>query len=192
MRIFILIMAICCVGCGQQYAGTASTGNVEDSARYVANAVDFIKTIKAKQLSDTSFILSDQVFAFDRFDCLASVARDTVNFSKEEIAWVTQQKYPHLSRWNNEHFPGTRFVNGDTITAIFKRGGPLRGWNEFYQRFGRGFQRFSLPIFLKSNTEVLFYEESSCGGLCGMGRLSLYRKENDKWVEVRKYCNWIS
>lgn len=192
MKYLLAILTVCCVACGQQNINSSPQQNVEDSTRYMANALDFIKTVKAKELADTAFILSDQVFGFERFDCLRSIERDTVNFSKEEIAWINQRKYPTYTHWSNEQFSNIRFVNGDTVTAIFKRGGPVRGWNEFYARFGKSYHRYSMPIFLKNNTEVLFYDESSCGGLCGTGHLSLYRKENNNWVEVKKYCNWIS
>ena len=30
-----------------------------------------------------------------------------------------------------------------------------------------------------------------CGWLCGSGELTLYRKENSRWVKIESYCNWI-
>ena len=54
------------------------------------------------------------------------------------------------------------------------------------------FNTFSLPIFLRNYSYCIFYSDNHCGWLCGGGRLTLYKKINNRWQELKSYCNWIS
>lgn len=51
---------------------------------------------------------------------------------------------------------------------------------------------FSRPVFLRSNSICVFYQQSSCGGLCGHANLGLYRKLNGRWILVWTFFQWIS
>jgi len=170
---------------------TANTLNETDSIQYFNEVVQFIKQVKQQQLKDSSFILEDEPSSLDYFDCLQDVIHDTITYSENEIRLIKQQsKHPHIKVWTNSLIPNIKIASADTIRNIFKD--DTKGWQYFYTHIGRGVSGFSSPIFLRHFNYCLFYSDNSCGGLCGEGHLTLYKKEKDKWVEIKSYCNWVS
>jgi len=132
-----------------------------------------------KQVSDTNFILADKPFSFNRFDCIASLLTDTTTYTKEELSFIKDKKYPSVTRWSKEFFETTKIISSDTINTIFKD--DSKWWTYFNKYIGKGFSTFSVPIFLRNDTYCLFYSDHHCGGLCGGGSLTLYKKQNNKW-----------
>lgn len=162
----------------------------QDSVDYILKSIAFIKQVKQQELSNTNFILSDKPFLFEYFDCIGDLLTDTTFYTKNELAFIKDKKYPLIKYWTKEYFRNTILVSDDTITAIFKDNS--KGWAYFYKIIGRNFNTFSVPIFLRDDTYCLFYSDHHCGGLCGGGQLTLYKKEKEKWVKVKTYCSWIS
>lgn len=163
----------------------------QDSATYIKKSIAFIKQVMPQALSDTSFILVDKPFSFEYFDCIQEVLADTTLFTRDELLIIRDKQHPSLSRWPKEFFDKIKLISSDTINAIFND--PSRWWLYYYTQFGnRGFNSYSVPIFLKNGTYCLFYSDYSCGDLCGGGQLTLYKKEEDKWIAIKSYCNWVS
>jgi hypothetical protein len=172
-------------------AQNSATGHVnQDSISFVKKCIAFIKEVKAKELSDTNFILEDKPFSFEHLHCLDYLLKDSSSFTKDELSLIRGKKYPSVNKWTKKDFENIRLVSRDTINAVFRD--LLTGWENFFERIGRSIHTFSVPIFLKNNTYCLFYSDNSCGELCGEGRLVLYKKEKNKWIEVETYCYWIS
>ena len=188
---FIVFLSIPLFSCGQTNSTTKNKSNVEqDSIVYLQKCVEFIKQIEQKNLSDANFILADKPFSFEYFDCINELIKDTTIYTKDEIKLIKDKTQPSLTKWTKELFANTKLVSSDTINSIFKD--KLKWWTYFYKHIGRGFNTFSVPIFFRNDSYCLFYSDHHCGGLCGGGRLTLYKKENNKWTEVKSYCDWIS
>ena len=176
---------------GQNNVKTEETRiNEQDSVAYVQKCVSFIKQVKGIKFLESFFILSDKPYVFENLDCLSSLRNDTTNFSKEDIVFIQNGKYPPISKWTKKMFPSVKVISNDTIKTIFKDG--PRQWAYFYKNIGTSYHGFSVPLFLRNDTYCLFYSDESCGGLCGSGSLILYKKENNKWIRIQSYCEWIS
>lgn len=157
---------------------------------YVRKAVAFIKQVKKRELAAGEFILVEKPVALTGNDCLQQLPIDKQIFSPAELAKLTAQAYSLKRNWKPADFPSVRLVMKDTVEAIFKVF--TRHWTYFQKNIGRDFNEFSMPIFLRNSTYCLFYEANYCGGLCGGGRLSLYKREGEHWKIIKSYCEWIS
>lgn len=189
--LFITLLSISLCSCGQANSTTKNNLNAEqDSIAYLQKCVEFIKQIEQKELSDTNFILADKPFSFEDFDCIKELLTDTTIYTKDELLLIRNKTKPLLTKWTKEFFTNTKIVNSDTISSIFKDNS--KWWPYFYKNIGRSFNTFSVPIFFRNDTYCLFYSDHHCGGLCGGGRLTLYKKENNKWTEIKSYCDWVS
>lgn len=185
-KVFFLLSLIISTGCLAQ-TNTAK----RDSAAYVQKCIAFIKEIKKSDLAKPHFLLEDKPGDLQNGDCLQEVVRDTIVFSPDEIKYFKSKQFPSLSKWPVNAFKGITFVSRDTVTAIFND--PKKSWSYFYKHYSyEGLDIFSLPIFLRNDTYCLFYTSHACGGLCGEGKLTLYKKENGEWKVVKTYCWWIS
>jgi hypothetical protein len=160
----------------------------QDSIAYIQKSIAFIKEIKQQDLSNENFILADIPFSFEYFDCIPDVLADTATYTKEELSFIRDKKYPSLKKWTKEFFINIKLISSDTLKTIFRD----RWWDYYFKHIGSGFNTFSSPIFLRNDTYCLFYADHHCGGLCGGGQLTLYKKEKNKWIRVKSYCNWIS
>ena len=162
----------------------------QDSISYVQKSIAFIKKVKGKKLQDSAFILVDKPFAFQYFDCLTYLLADSTTFSKEELHFIREKKYPSVAKWDPSFFPAIKIMNSDTLTSIFKRG--AGGWTYYYNYYGSSFHSFSMPIFLRNDNYCIFYDDYDCGLLCGKGQLVLYKLIDGQWVELKRFCDWIS
>lgn len=191
-KLFLLVcLSVPLISCGQQNTGIKSGLPVnQDSVVYIRKCIAFIQEIQPQELSDTNFILSDKPFLFEYFDCMENVLADAVTFTKEELSYIKDKKYPSLKKWTEGLLGKIKLVSSDSINAIFRDN--KKEWRYFYKNFGASFNNFSVPIFLRNDTYCLFYSDNHCGGLCGGGSLVLYKKENNRWTKVHSYCDWIS
>jgi hypothetical protein len=176
--------------CERPY-GRQSQKNVIDSIQYINESIAFIKNVMADKIKDTAFILSDKPATDD--GCIKVVAADSF-FSSEESKWITQKEYPQVAQWTSSMFPGKHLFNPDPVYELFAKKGD--GWAFFYKNIGHGigssFYSFSMPVFLRDYTYCIFYYDVKCGWLCGDGHMTLYKKEDGKWIRVKHYCQWIS
>jgi hypothetical protein len=185
----VLFVSLSCCGQNSPAKSIGLTAK-QDSIAYLQKCVEFIKQLSQQEIYDTNFILADKPFSFEYFECIEELLADTGLYTKEELSFIKGKKFPSISKWAEELFRNVKLVSNDTIEAIFKD--RSKGWAYYYKHFGHGFSTFSVPIFLRNDSYCLFYSDYHCGGLCGRGTLTLYRKENNKWVGVKSYCNWIS
>jgi len=191
-KVLLLIVVILCISCKHsnkieiKFKSDKSKGDIE----YLIQAKKFIQEIGQNEFKDTSSFLADTPSTFKTLDGLNEFRSDTALFTKKEIDFVDAEGEKALiKKWTTTFFP--KIVTQDTINAIFKPRS-LSGWLYFHTHFGRRIINFSKPIFFRNYTYCLFYYGSSCGGTCGGGGLFLYKKEDDKWVEVKTYSSWVS
>lgn len=162
----------------------------QDSSEYIKKGIEFIRQVEGQSLTSKNFILDDKPFAFEYYDCLNELLTDSTTFTKDELNYIKNNKFISITKWTKNIFPNIQIISSDTINAIFKDN--KKWWAYFYKNYGNSFSSFSFPIFLRDNMYCLFYSDHHCGGLCGGGRLKLYKKEKDGWIEIKSYCNWIS
>lgn len=117
----------------------------QDSIEYTQKSVEFIKQVKGQELMNSEFILADKPFAFKYFDCLKELLIDTVIYSKEELTFIEQKKYPSISYWTKIFFPNTKLVSSDTVDLIFED--RSKGWLYFYKKIGHSLIVFLFPFF---------------------------------------------
>jgi len=193
MRILIFFtLSLISLASYSQAANTTKLLNkaIQDSISYRNKAIAFIKEVRKDNLKDTSFILVDKPFNYNTFTCFEELSKDVSTFSKQELQFIRNKKFHSISSWAMDDFTNIKQVKKDSLNSIFAGKGD--GWEYFYTHFGKGFHSFSYPIFLRNDNYCIFYFDNSCGWLCGVGWLSLYKKVNDKWVELKTYCNWVS
>jgi hypothetical protein len=183
------------LSCGQNNLNeklslTRAKEHIQDSIADIQKSIEFIRQVKKRELNDTTFILSDKPFTFEYFECMEELLNDTSTYSQKEMAYIKQKKYLSLSKWTNECFPKIKLIRSEIIDSLFKN--RLEGWSFFHNKIGHSFNIFSLPIFLRNYSYCIFYSDNHCGWLCGGGRLTLYKKINNKWEEFKSYCDWIS
>jgi hypothetical protein len=191
-KMFLLaVLTVSIFTCGQNNPKTKIDLTVnQDSIVHINKCIAFIKNVNQQDMADKNFILVDKPFEFEYIDCIADLLSDTATFTKDELSFIEDKKYPSLKKWTTELFRNTKLLRSDTLNAIFKDN--LKWWPYFNKHVGRSFNIFSVPIFLRKDNYCLFYSSHHCGGLCGGGSLALYKKENNKWTKVRSYCDWIS
>jgi hypothetical protein len=160
------------------------------SASARQKAITFIKQVKKRELTASGFILLDKPAPLASNYCLKAVLTDKQFFSSAELTMLKAQAGNNALAWKATDFSGVRIVEQDTVDAIFNV--YSKHWAYFNKHIGRDFNEFSMPIFLRNDTYCLFYEANHCGGLCGEGKLALYKKEGGHWQVVKYYCQWIS
>ncbi|WP_373515945.1 hypothetical protein [Persicitalea sp.] len=163
----------------------------EDSVLYLQKSIEFIKEVKAREMSDTNFVLVDTPAVYNLNKCLERTTMDTVTFTEAERDYLKRKQYPKLGRWKDEHFSKTKIIGRHTLMKIFKLAPPA-GWEFFKKHVGtEGYHIFSYPIFLKNYTYCLFYSEYYCEGIfCADGQLDIYKFENGKWISIGGFCAW--
>ncbi|QEC66823.1 hypothetical protein FRZ67_05710 [Panacibacter ginsenosidivorans] len=158
---------------------------------YIKKSIEFMEQVMGRQINDSSFILDDLPLSFNEFfmDRLIAAA-DTSFLSKDELRFIEKKRYPSLTYWSKEILPNVKIISHDTIENIFKH--KPDGWGYFRKNIGEAINEFSFPVFLRNYTYCIFCFDYSCGWVCGSGKMVLYKKYNNKWVQVKIYCEWVS
>ena len=191
-KIFLIIylsISITSYGQSNQKTNIDLTVN-QDSTEYIKQCIAFIKDVKKERLTDTNFILVENPFSYEYYDCISKFLTESTTFSNDELTFIKDQKYPSLKKWTKDFFTTIKIISKDSLDLIFKDNS--KWWTYFHKNIGQSFNTFSIPIFLRNYTYCLFYSDNHCGGECGDGKLTLYKFENNKWIEIKSYCNWIS
>lgn len=191
-RLFLIIFLFSSIpSFGQANQKTKSDLTIiQDSTEYLNRCIAFIKDVKKEQLAEANFILVDHPFSFEYNECISKFLIESTTYSNDELAFIKDKKYPSLTKWSKDLFTTIKIISKDSIDLIFKDNS--KWWPYFHKNIGSSFNSFSIPIFLRNYTYCLFYSDNHCGGECGDGKLTLYKMENNKWVEIQSYCNWIS
>lgn len=118
--------------------------------------------------------------------------RDVQIFTTEDREQIKLLRgRPCFQVWTRNLAPSARLISQDTIRALFSTK-HLEGWTYFYDHYGPDFHSLGCPLFLRNYTWCLIYSTDNCGGLCGSGQLTLYRKVGDKWILVKNWEDWVS
>ena len=72
----------------------------------------------------------------------------------------------------------------------FKKAAKELTINEYWTHFPNGFHEFSLPVFFENYSICIFYQANNCGGLCGHGKISIYKKRDGIWDEITILSQW--
>ena len=163
-----------------------------DRKQYLENTRQFIRLFKDSIYLKDSLVISNKAGGHIFSICEEELFHDSAILSSQERREIlVQLDHPILKTWTNDLIGPAKIVSQDTLNRIFK-GGLHEAWSLFHEKYGRDLRRFSAPIFLRNNTICLFYSEMMCGGLCGEGQLSLYKKGAGQWKLIRTFCNWVS
>jgi hypothetical protein len=157
---------------------------------YIDQTKEFINYIISKIPQHDVVLLRDKPSTQD-LACSNLLFEDTTIFTKKDQETIMSQlNYPVIKKWDKKLVSKLKIVRSDTITTIFKD--KNKGWNYFYKHYGRRFYTFSEPIFFNDFNFCLFESGYSCGGLCGSGQISLYKKEEGQWKFLKSFCEWVS
>lgn len=158
---------------------------------YIQQTKEFIQYIRTIEYPKDTILLVDKPNMKELNKCIPELLFDTTLFTIIERGIIRSQvSMPFLNNWETILVDKARIISQDTVNAIFKD--KYRWWNYFYKHYGKGFSSYSAPIFLRNYTLCLFYSGHSCGGLCGGGQVTLFKKEHNTWKPFRIFCNWIS
>jgi len=171
----------------QSYSNTTS----KQKREYIEETKEFIKYIRTNEYTDDTILLVDKPNMKEFNECINSLFRDTTLFAFDEQEIIKAQvDEPLLKKWDTKLVDKAKIISRDTVTAIFKDRN--KWWTYFYKYYGESFNTYSAPIFLRNYTLCLFYSSNSCGGLCGGGQITLFKKEGNTWKPFKSFCDWVS
>ena len=122
-----------------------------------------------------------------------SIFNDTALFSVTDIQFIKAQlKTGQKFKWKSNGILGSNVISSKKIARIFKSGVD-EGWAEFNSKYTNGFATYSVPLFSSDKTICIVYKAKRCGGLCGHGGTSVYKKVNGKWTFLKSIgMIWVS
>lgn len=168
----------------------AFTSSYQNDSLYYRHAKNFINEVYGERLRLTKLVLINE----PRFGCDIKYI-DSGIFNAEELAHIREDiRRPKIDYWNKFLDQKVNYIGQDSISRIFKNN-YLRlynGWEYFRKNIGFEINTIYAPIFLRNYEYCLFYTEYVCDYKCGEGKLTLYRRQNGKWVFVKQLCEWIS
>lgn len=144
---------------------------------------DSIHHFNLESKPDFSYILRDTAIFFT----------DTTLFTPADIQFIkSQMTVAQDFRWESNKILGARVISSKKIEKIFKKD-TGDGWTEFKKKYKNGFATFSIPLFTVDKNTCIIYRAEHCGGLCGHGSTSVYKKINGKWIFIQSIgTTWIS
>jgi hypothetical protein len=121
------------------------------------------------------------------------IFRDSSLFTSSDVQFMKLQIQEKRNfRWESNKILGAHVIRSKKLQKLFKKG-PEKGWKEFNKRYKGGFATFSFPLFSIDKKSCIVYRSGHCGGLCGHGGTSLYKKIDGKWTFVTLVGTiWIS
>ena len=126
--------------------------------------------------------------------CLEELMREkdySIKLTPDEITLLENEiKKSSTLNWSKNFFKSAKFVELKTIQEIFSD--KSKDWKYFKQNIGDGYYRFSQPIFYRNNTFCLIYSDYVSGGMPEKEGLTMYKKENGKWVVWTYYCSHLN
>jgi hypothetical protein len=116
---------------------------------------------------------------------------DTLVFRTEELEYVIKQfDKNYKTSIKTSVFKKSQVLSRKVIDNIFDD--KTKGWQYFEKNYGKRLFSFTQPIFIRDYSICFFYQENSCGMLCGSGTLSVYKKVNGKWEFFVALIEWTS
>lgn len=117
---------------------------------------------------------------------------DSLVITEEERIYIIQEieSLSDTSLWNPIHIADAIYLSRDSVDSIFSDGD--RYWEYFEANYGRYLREFSVPVFFRNNEFCAFYWGYTCPGLCGSAQFSIFRKNDNHWVEWIKFFEWVA
>ena len=147
-----------------------------DTSRFLLdkNSSIVIQKSKNKILSDTLFTNDDKAFMIKQIDNFANCKWKKRKINNSKVI----------------HIPRRIFIR--KVLSLFKK--EYDFWKTFHRKYGEdsGYLCFSIPVFTIDRKFCVVYTSGLWGGLNGRGETSVYKKEGDKWIVVKRYSMWIS
>mgnify|MGYP003583679658 CR=1 FL=1 len=156
-------------------------GNQQKKAEIISSFLDFYqKSILKKD----SIILLDNASNYDYPNCLDNFLKDkrSNEFNKKDISKTK------TFVWDKNEIPNAKLIKNSAIPDYRTPA----GWRNFNKMYGEGYYVMSKPIVSNDLKYITFYIAYYCGDRCGYGQFALYKKTNNGWEIVEKYCDWIS
>jgi len=181
--LFLLLPFVCGENIyGQQFKNDISSQDYYDFFNSFINP-DSVHQFNLESKPDFSYILKDT----------SSIYKDTTLFSSEDIRFIKFQiKAGQHFRWKSNKILGAKVISSKKIEKFFKNGVD-EGWAEFNKKYKNGFASFSVPLFSIDKNICIIYKAGRCGGFCGHGGTSVYKKVNGEWTFVKAIgMIWIS
>lgn len=143
-------------------------------------------TIGGKYLNKTIFpVLSKE-------DSL-NILRLTSIFTKADMDYIFKQNTNSRFFEINKFVENLQLVSADTLRAFRNTKDIDDFWSKFHEKYGDGgFVEISVPIFSLNRELIIIRYSYSCGGLCGSGFTTIFKKNGDEWDELRVLDAWIS
>jgi hypothetical protein len=150
------------------------------------NSFIYADSVKMFNLSDTpdfSYIFEDTTAIFD----------DTAIFTKQDIHFIKLQIAKDVKlNWRHNKIIGANIISGKRISSMFGNNIDI-GWAIFNKQYRGWFATFSVPLFSLNRNICIVYKAWHCGGLCGNGNTTVYKKVNGKWILLKLYgVIWVS
>lgn len=121
-------------------------------------------------------------------DSLTILKLDSI-FTKEDLDFIFRQNLNSVYYKPGECLKNMVLISGDSLLNFES----LEFWYKFSKKYGKGgFCSISMPLFSVNHDIVILKYSSSLGRLNASGGTYIFKKIDDKWVEI--YCieAWIS
>jgi hypothetical protein len=172
---------------GQSVYGQSSPKNISPK-NYYDFFNSFVNPDSTHQFNleskpDFSYILKDS----------ATIFSDSTLFTSADIEFIKYQikKGQHF-KWKSNKIFGSRVISSKKLAKMFKNDVD-EGWAKFNKKYKNGFATFSVPLFTIDRNTCIVYKAKRCGGLCGHGGISIYKKIKGKWTFLQSAgMIWIS
>lgn len=126
------------------------------------------------------------------YDKGKTVVIDTFQLTTEELNYADSfLRAQSNTAWTGELINNAIFIPKKKVDELFS--GQSKD-DDFYLLKTYGDSRIfflSKPVFLRNDTICIFEKDMDCGFLCGGGDLTIYRKENDRWIRYRILFGWV-
>jgi hypothetical protein len=159
---------------------------------YLENTRQLMTDIRNNRIMSDTLYISREAYPIRTAYC-DYLFKDTVNFSAGELQELHAAVHDSpLKIWSPDLVGGpARLVRSDSLINVTRViMGP--GYFEFYLKIKGDLWNFTAPLFFRDYTLCLM-DVTSYGGTLSMSqRLSLFRKVDGHWKEIRSFCHTMS
>lgn len=186
-RIFFLLVLYLLSFCRQYLYGQNPDKNISKKDYYdFFNSFinpDSVHEFNLESRPGYKHIINDTLFIF----------KDTSLFSSADIEFIKFQIPAGMSfKWTANNIVGSNIISSKKISRYFKNDVDA-GWTKFNNKYKNGFTTYSIALFSLDKKTCVVYTARHCGGLCGFGGLSVYKKVNGKWIMLKGIgMVWVS
>ena len=121
---------------------------------------------------------------------------DSLIITDEERAYINSEiDKMQGHKWQEGLVSGAHIITADSVRKVFdirKTDRLFDGWSYFHNKGVDRIYNFGVPIFFRNDNYCLFYYGYSCGGLCGEGSVTIYKKVKGKWQPFSTLSSWVS